>query len=134
LPLIGLYLVPARNALLRVTADGGILASLQARALEPSEEQAILEAAARNQSRLIYPFLFTLAWTGMRSDEARTLRWSQVDLGEAGEIRVGGPKTEAGKGRRIPLTGNLKAVLIQYAARYSSQLAQRVRCLISWDT
>jgi integrase len=92
------------------------------RALEPNEEQAILEAAARNQSRLIYPFLFTLAWTGMRSDEARTLRWSQVDLGEAGEIRVGGAKTEAGKGRRIPLTGNLKAALIQHAARYSSQL------------
>jgi len=44
------------------------------RALEPAEEQAILDAAARNQSRLIYPFLFTLAWTGMRSDEARTLR------------------------------------------------------------
>ena len=34
------------------------------RALEPNEEQAILDAAAQNQSRLIYPFLFTLAWTG----------------------------------------------------------------------
>ena len=44
------------------------------RALEPGEEQAILDEAARNQSRLIYPFLFTLAWTGMRSDEARTVR------------------------------------------------------------
>jgi integrase len=92
------------------------------RALEPEEEQAIFDAAARNQSRLIYPFLFTLAWTGMRSDEARTLRWSQVELGDAGEIRVGGSKTEAGKGRRIPLSGNLKAVLVQHAARCASQL------------
>src|SRR5580704_14591795 len=54
------------------------------RALETEEEQALLEAAARNQSRLIYPFLFTLAWTGMKSDEARTLRWYQIDLTEAG--------------------------------------------------
>ncbi len=92
------------------------------RALESGEEQAILDAAARNQSRLIYPFLFTLAWTGMRSDEARTLRWSQVDLGESGEIRVGGSKTEAGKGRRIPISGNLRAVLLQHRARYESQL------------
>lgn len=87
------------------------------RALEPNEEQAILDAAAQNQSRLIYPFLFSLAWTGMRSDEARTLRWSPVDLGEAGEIRAGRSKTEAGRGRL-----NLKAALIQHAARYSSQL------------
>jgi len=76
----------------------------------------------KNQSRLIYPFLFTLAWTGMRSDEARTLCWSQVDLEGTGEIRVGGSKTKAGKGRRIPLTANLKSVLIQHAALCTSQL------------
>jgi|SRR5579872_23888 len=92
------------------------------RALEMAEEAAILEAAARNQSRLIYPFLFTLAWTGLRSDEARTLRWSQVDLGDAPEIRVGGAKTEAGKGRRIPLSAKLKAVLGQHAAWCASKL------------
>jgi hypothetical protein len=40
------------------------------RALEPAEEMAILDMAAKNRSRLIYPFLYTLAWTGMRSDEA----------------------------------------------------------------
>jgi integrase len=94
------------------------LAALSNRA----KNKAILDAAARNQSRLIYPFLFTLAWTGMRSDEARTLRWSQVDLGESGEIRVGGSKTEAGKGRRIPVSGNFRAVLVQHGARYESQL------------
>lgn len=92
------------------------------RALETREEQAILDAAAKNQSRLIYPFLYTLAWTGMRSDEARTLRWSQVDLRESGEIRVGGAKTEAGRGRRIPISGNLRAVLVQHAAWCESQL------------
>jgi integrase len=57
-----------------------------------------------------------------RSNEARTLRWSQVDLGESGEIRVGGSKTEAGKGRRIPMSGNLRAVLLQHGPGYESQL------------
>ncbi len=91
------------------------------RALEPAEEKAVLDAAARNPSRLIHPFLFTLAWTGMRSDEARTLRWSQVDF-ETGEIVVGKAKTEAGKGRRIPMSANLKAVLGQHASWFAGRL------------
>ena len=90
------------------------------RALEPAEEKAILDMAAKNRSRLIYPFLYTLAWTGMRSDEARKLRWSQVNF-EAGEIVVGKAKTEAGKGRRIPTSVNLKAVLGQHASRYAAK-------------
>ena len=91
------------------------------RALEPEEEKAIMEAAERNSSKLIYPFLFTLAWTGIRSDEARTLRWSQVDF-EAGEITVGKAKTEAGRGRRIPMSANLKATLQQHASWCASKL------------
>ena len=90
------------------------------RALEPAEEKAILETAARNQSRLIHPFLYALTWTGMRSDEARTLHWGQVNF-EAAEIRVGKAKTEAGKGRRIPMSANLKAVLSQHASWYASK-------------
>jgi integrase len=92
------------------------------KALEPSEEQALMEVAARNQSKLIHPFLYTLAWTGMRSDEARTLRWGQVDFSGAEEIVIGGSKTEAGKGRQIPLNSNLKAVLNQHAAWYVSKV------------
>ena len=90
------------------------------RALEPSEEKAILEMAARNQSRLIHPYLYALDWTGMRSDEARTLCWGQVNF-EAVEIVVGRAKTAAGRGRRIPLAANLKAVLSQHASWYASK-------------
>lgn len=91
------------------------------RALEQAEEEAIMDAATRNQSRLIYPFLFTLAWTGLRSDEGRTLRWTQIDMG-GDEITVGGSKSAAGKGRKIPMTANLKAVLLQHAAWITSKL------------
>jgi hypothetical protein len=35
-----------------------------------------LEAEARSDSKLIFSFLMALNWTGMRSDEAQTARWS----------------------------------------------------------
>ncbi len=85
------------------------------RALEPAEEKALLDAAARNRSRLIYPYLMTLAWTGMRADEARLLTWWQVDF-EAGEIVVGKAKTEAGTRRVIPMGTPLRAALEQHAS------------------
>jgi integrase len=93
------------------------------RAFEPAEERAILEMAAKNRSQLIYPFLYTLAWTGMRSDEARTLRWSQVNF-EGGEVVVGKSRTEAGKGRRIPMSANLKAVLSTHASVCAAKLGK----------
>jgi integrase len=88
------------------------------RALEAEEEAALLAAAAKNPSPLIYPFLNVLAWTGMRADEARTLRWVQVDFYK-GEICVGKAKTEAGTRRVIPMSTTLRAVLEQYAAQYA---------------
>jgi integrase len=85
------------------------------RALEPEEEKRVLAAAAANPSKLIYPFLMTLTWTGIRSDEARTLRWSQVDF-QTPQIRVGKSKTEAGARRAIPMGAALKMALEQHAA------------------
>lgn len=87
------------------------------RALRPEEEQRLLEAAARNRSPLIYPYLMLLCWTGMRANEARTLKWEQVDF-EAGLVRVGRAQTEAGK-RQIPMSGPLRAALEHHAARYT---------------
>ncbi|MCW5976838.1 MAG: site-specific integrase [Bryobacteraceae bacterium] len=92
------------------------------RALEPEEERLLLEAAAGNKrSPLIYPFLVTLAWTGMRSDEARLLQWLQVDF-EAGEVRVGKSKTEAGAKRVIPMSSVLRAALEHHAGWYAGKL------------
>jgi integrase len=84
-------------------------------ALEAEQETAVLKAAAANRSKMIYPFLMTLTWTGIRSDEARRLRWSQMDF-EAGHVLVRKSKTEAGRWRSIPMSGALKLALEQHAA------------------
>jgi integrase len=91
------------------------------RALDSSEEAALLAAAAANPSKLIYPFLITLVWTGMRSDEARTLRWGAVDF-VSGQVSAGKAKTEAGTGRPIPMSTTLRAVLEHHAAWCASRL------------
>jgi len=85
------------------------------RALEADEEKRVFTAAAANSSKIIYPFLMVLTWTGIRSDEARLLRWLQVDF-EAGQVLVGKSKTEAGRQRVIPLSGALRMALEQHAA------------------
>jgi len=85
------------------------------RALESDEEKRILDAAAVNPSKFIHPFLMALSWTGMRSDEGRTLQWWQVDL-DGGQITVGKAKTDAGTGRMIPMSGALRATMEQHAA------------------
>ena len=88
------------------------------RALEREQEQRIFEAGARSQSRLIYPYLVLLAWTGMRPDEGRLLEWLRVDF-RAGQVIVGKAKTEAGTGRVIPMSATLRAVLEHHAAWYA---------------
>jgi len=90
-------------------------------ALEPEQETALLAAAARNKSPLIAPFLNVLTWTGMRADEARTLRWHQVefDAGLNGQVVVGKSKTNAGRGRVIPMSGPLRIAMERHAAWYS---------------
>jgi integrase len=91
------------------------------RALEQDEERAILDAAARSRSKLIHPFLYILCWTGLRSNEARTLQWLQIDF-ETRQITVGKSKSEFGAGRQIPMTAALLATLTQYRAWYESKL------------
>jgi integrase len=91
------------------------------RALETDEEARVVAAAAANRSPLIYPFVLMLVWTGVRSDEARLLRWSQIDW-EAGEIVIGKAKTDAGSRRVIPMSGVLRAALERHAALCARQL------------
>ena len=90
------------------------------RALSAAEEQAIVDAAARSRSRLIEPFVRIALYTGMRRDEIRLLRWSQIDF-EKKNITVGTKaKTEAGRGRVIPIGPMLEAILSAHASWYAA--------------
>ena len=90
------------------------------RALSAEEESKILEAAARNKSPLIYGYLMTLLWTGLRAGEALGLTWGRVDF-ERGEIVVGEAKTAAGAGRVVPIAGPLRAVLEHHRAAMTAR-------------
>jgi integrase len=90
------------------------------RALSSAEEQAIVDAAVRSRSRLIEPFVRIALYTGMRRDEIRLLRWSQIDFDKK-NITVGtNAKTEAGRGRVIPIGPMLEAILSTHASWYAA--------------
>lgn len=91
------------------------------RALSAEEEQRIVDAASRNNSRMIGPIVRIALVTGMRRDEIRLLKWSQIDF-EAKRITVGKSKSAAGQGRVIPLRGMLDAVITAYMGWYVSKL------------
>lgn len=79
-------------------------------ALTPEESGrllAVLPACASPHLATLVPLLLL---TGMRSDEAFTMTWQQVDFG-SGTVRVGRAKTRKGTGRIIPFAPDLRAIL-----------------------
>lgn len=95
------------------------------RALSVAEETALLRAAAAddspNRNPMLYTFLKIALSTGMRSGEISTLTWGQVDL-EAGVITVGTAKTEAGRGRQIPMNSDLRATMETHLAWFVEKM------------
>jgi len=92
------------------------------RALSRDEERRLLERASLvGQHSGNWTPLYTVTVlglnTGMRHKEIRTLRFKNVDLSNK-VLRVGESKTEAGKGRPIPLTQPAWAALDTWASRF----------------
>jgi integrase len=92
------------------------------RALSRHEETRLLECASnigRHQGNWTPLYIVTVLGlnTGMRHKEIRTLRWKNLDLANR-VLRVGESKTEAGKGRPIPLTQPTWAVLNMWLSRF----------------
>jgi integrase len=85
------------------------------RALSPEQEASLLRKCGCSDSPL-YPIVVLGLNTAMRSQEIKTLRWSQVDLIHKSLI-VGKSKTEGGSGRLIPLNQSAVAVLVKWASR-----------------
>ena len=91
------------------------------RALSRDEENRLLTCASivgRQQGNWtpLYPVTVLGLNTGMRHREIRTLKWKNLDL-ENRVLKVGESKTEAGKGRPVPLTQPAWAALDVWASR-----------------
>jgi len=93
------------------------------RALSPEEQGRLLEAIPRVQSPMLGTFIRLALLTGMRSDEMRTLQWSQCDLARR-VVTVGRAKTSSGTGREIPMNDSLHAVLGAHASWYAARFGE----------
>ena len=83
---------------------------IHGKALSEREEQALLRACADSRSHAILPAVVIAINTGMRYREILQLQWHDVDL-VARRVRVRHSKTQAGRGRVIPLNQHAFAVL-----------------------
>ena len=88
--------------------------------LSRQQWKQLISASRVSARELIAEFVLK---TGMRINEALSITWSQIDT-EAGTVTVGDSKTEAGRGRTIPLDGGLMRRLnILRTEHYTLQLA-----------
>jgi len=97
------------------------------RALSSDEEKKLLEQASRAGGKQgcwtpLYTVIVLAINTGMRHKEIRTLRWRNVDLASRVLI-VGESKTDAGRGRPIPLIQPAWAALEMWACRFPRRKA-----------
>jgi integrase len=90
------------------------------RALDAGEEKRLLQQCAASRSRTLYPAVVLALDTGLRYAELTNLRWRQVDL-TALRLVVGKSKTEAGRGRIVPLTPRAAATLSLWASRFQGR-------------
>ncbi len=95
------------------------------RALSREEETRLLAAIGESRSPALYPFFVLSLDAGLRPSETRSLRRSNLRLNwldgavVEGEVIVGSSKTEAGRGRIVPLTRRACAALTLWLSRFA---------------
>ncbi len=76
--------------------------------LTPEEIEKVLSELRKTTSDLAYPFTKLLVHTGMRRNEARNLKWTDIDY-ESGFIHI--RKSKNGKSRSIPIEPGAKEAI-----------------------
>ena len=90
------------------------------KALSREEEKKLLAACTKSRSKALPMALLVAVETGLRLKELTHLTWEQIDF-DRNELRVGDSKTEAGAGRRVPLSQRAAAALTTWAARFPNR-------------
>jgi integrase len=105
------------------------------RALSPDEQRWLLDRLETSQSPRRRALIPVLLLTGMRSGEAMSLRWYQVDL-ISRVITVGWAKTSSGTGRLIPINDELAHVLAVHRAWFVNRFGEPNpdHCLFPWGS
>jgi integrase len=91
------------------------------RALSLAEERRLLDACAASRSRVLLPVVTLGLATGLRYGELVSLMWDHVDLVRR-TLRVGSAsKTEAGRGRVVPLNDRATSCLTEWARSFPTR-------------
>jgi integrase len=93
------------------------------KALSPDEQRLLLDGLEMSQSPALRTLVPMLLLTGMRSGEAISLRWEQVDL-LCRTITVGRAKTSSGTGRAIPINDDLAHILANHRAWFVARFGE----------
>ncbi|MHB8384692.1 MAG: tyrosine-type recombinase/integrase, partial [Candidatus Binataceae bacterium] len=100
------------------------------KALLHEDEERLHAACAASRSPALLPLFVVCLDGGLRASEAKTLRRSDLDLEwqdgviARGELVVAKSKTDAGAGRRIPLTRRACSALTLWLSRLSAANAE----------
>jgi integrase len=87
------------------------------RALTAAEESMLILECGRSASRSLLPFVVLLLETGARYNTIRTLQWGQIDFANR-RLKIGKDKTEAGTGRKVPLSSRAIETLNLWASQF----------------
>jgi integrase len=96
------------------------------RAIPPDQVRDLLEAVNQSGSPALLPLVVLSLDTGLRASEVRSLRHADLELEwkdeviAAGWLTVPKSKTETGRGRYVPFTQRVCAVLTIWLARFPS--------------
>jgi len=91
------------------------------KALSPEQEKRLLAAADSSRSPNVRTMVRVSLLTGLRAGELSNLTWGRVDFSDR-TVTVGDSKTEAGRGRQIPMNADLQQVLGAHAAWFTERI------------
>jgi integrase len=93
------------------------------RALSVEEQTRLLAALSSSHTPHIGTLIPLLLLTGMRSGEALSLKWGQVDLFNC-TVTVGRAKTSSGTGRVIPINSDLASILVSHRSDFVTRFGE----------